>query len=113
MTTTYRGQADVARWCGGVTAAAISNWMRRHPDTVPVPDAVIVNEGGAQPVRGWLPERRLEWEAFNAVRSAGSAAGSASTAARRNRKAAEKIYQDARAGLIDPATAIELLHELI
>lgn len=70
MTTTeYRGQADVGRWCG-VQPAAVSHWMRRFastatdPEGYPEPDVVVLNEGSDFVIRGWLPERRAEWEKF-------------------------------------------------
>lgn len=112
MTTTYRGQADVARWCG-VSRAAVSNWLKRHPDKAPAPDVEIVNEDSNFVTRGWLPERRPEWEAFNAARNARPEVTAAGAATRRSRKAAERIYQGVQDGTIDPAAAIELLHELI
>ena len=111
MTTIYRGSTDVMLWCGGVTRPAISNWIKRHPDEVPEPDAEIVNEGIASVTRGWLPERRPEWVAFADARKATERASTGS--ARRNRRAAEVIYADMQAGTIDPATAAKLLHELI
>ena len=112
MTTEYRSQGDVARWCG-VTGAAVSNWMRRHPGTAPAPDVIIVNEGSKDVVRGWLPERRAEWEAFAADRNARPEANAAGITTRKNRTAAAMIYADMQAGTIDPATAARLLHELI
>ena len=112
MTTEYRSQGDVARWCG-VTPAAVSNWLKRHPDTAPAPDVEIVNEDGTGVSRGWLAERRPEWEAFSAARHANPDSISAGAATRRNRRAAEVIYRDMQSGKIDPATAAELLHELI
>ena len=112
MTAIYRGSSDVMLWCGGVTRPAIFNWIVRHPGEVPEPDAEIVNEGITSVTRGWLPERRPEWEAFAAARKANPGSLSAGSA-RRNRKAAEMIYADMQAGTIDPATAARLLHELI
>jgi hypothetical protein len=110
---TYRGQTDVMNWCGGVNRAAISNWFSRHPDTVPQPDVIIVNEKTNQVTRGWLPERRAEWEKFAADRKSADRSAGASAAARRARSTAALIRKDAEAGRIDPLVAISLLSELI
>lgn len=115
MTTVYHGQADVARWCGTASASVVSNWIRRHPDTAPEPDVIIRNDSlrGA-PTRGWLPERRAEWEAFAAARKHALPPGSAAAVrARKKRKAAGMIYADMQAGTIDATTAARLLHDLI
>jgi hypothetical protein len=112
MTTEYRGQTDVMRWCGGVTRNAILNWFTRHPDEVPQPDVIILNEGTDQVTRGWLPERRREWEKFAAARrSEPGEAGRA--AARRARTTAALIEQGVAAGAINPAEGVKLLAALI
>lgn len=108
MIPEYRGASDVARWCG-VTRAAVGNWMARHDDW-PQPDVVVASEGTEQVVRGWLPERRAEWEAWAAKRAADHSRGAAT---RRTRRTAEMIYQGVQEGRIDPAEAVKLLHELI
>jgi hypothetical protein len=99
------------RWCGGVTRNALLNWFARYPDEVPQPDVIIVSEDTDQVTRGWLPERREEWEKFAAARKAG-AAGRAS-ATRQARRTAELITQCVDAGTIDPREAVRLLRELI
>lgn len=111
MTTEYRGQSDVGRWCG-VGRAAVSNWISRFPDDIPQPDVIIVNEGARDPIRGWLAERQQEWLDFaDARRAEPTEAGRA--AARRARKTAALIGEGVREGRIDPAEAVKLLAELI
>jgi hypothetical protein len=56
------GPVTIAKWLG-VTRAAVSNWLVRHSDTVPVPDVVITSELNEQ--WGWKPERRAEWEQWH------------------------------------------------
>ena len=112
MTTTYRSQTDVARWCG-VQPPAVSNWIRRFPGKTPAPDVVIATDGSSSAVRGWLPERRREWEAFAARLNAPPGRAAAGAATRRARRAAEMIAQGAEDGTIDPAEAVRLLRELI
>jgi hypothetical protein len=59
----YVGQSVIASWLG-VTGAAVSNWIRaRYPDSVPVPDVVVVAASGDE-VLGWKPGRREEWETW-------------------------------------------------
>lgn len=111
MTTEYRGQSDVGRWCG-VGRAAVSNWITRFPDQVPQPDAVILNKGAKDPIRGWLPERQAEWLDFaDARRAEPTEAGRAT--AKRARATALLIEQGVTAGTIDPAEGVKLLTELI
>lgn len=114
MTTRYHGQTDVARWCGGISPSVISNWISRYPELVPAPDAETTNEDSSTLIRGWLAERRPEWEAFAAARKRVLPRGPAAAArVRKNRTAAAMVYQDMQDGKIDPATAAKLLHELI
>ena len=112
MTAEYRGQADVVKWVGAHSPSVVSNWIKRMPDEIPQPDAIIVNEGGAQPTRGWLPERKPEWIEFAAKRNT-AVAESKSANARRTRATAALIEQGVKAGTIDPAEAVKLLAELI
>lgn len=111
MTTEYRGQADVARWCG-VGRAAVGNWMARHPSTHPQPDVIIRNEGTSSVTRGWLPERRAEWEAFAAARSS-EPRSAKRQAASRARRTADMIVTDMQAGVITAEEAAKLLATLI
>lgn len=113
----YRGQSDVMLWCG-VTRPAVSNWISRHPDTVPQPDVIIVSEDSSRVIRGWLPERREEWEKFAAARKADRAAITASAAtrsaaSRRAQNTAALIRESVAAGRIEAAEAVALLAELI
>ena len=107
----YRGQSDVRLWCGSfiTTGAAVSNWIRRHPDLVPEPDVLIVNEGSDTVLRGWAPGRRAEWEAF-AIRQK---KGPRPETATRARRTADQIVRQMETGNIDPAVAAGLLRELI
>lgn len=52
------GVGTVAGWLG-LTPAALAKAMQRHP-AYPEPDATIGD------VKGWLPGRRPEWEAWQA-----------------------------------------------
>lgn len=112
MTETYRGQADVARWCG-VSTSAISNWMRRHEGLYPEPDIEVVNvESGADDgtvIRGWKPERRPEWEKY----AQENKRGRNTVAKRRAVKTAERIREMVEAGSIEPAEAVKLLVSLV
>jgi hypothetical protein len=110
----YRGLSDVMRWCGVSSRPVISNWIARHPDTVPQPDVIIVSEDTSQVTRGWLPERRAEWEKFAADRKQADRFGSvASASMRRAQSTAALIEEGVTAGRIDPQEAIRLLSELI
>lgn len=53
------GISEVAGWLG-VSRAAITNYIVRHD--APVPDVVILTP--EVEFKGWLPERRAEWQAF-------------------------------------------------
>ena len=70
MTSTTRqplrcaGLADVAVWLS-MTPAALAKAMERHPGW-PTPDAEIEQARSSRPYRGWLPDRRSEWEAWKA-----------------------------------------------
>jgi hypothetical protein len=105
-----QGASDVARWCQ-VTRAAVSNWATRHPDDIPEPDAIIVNEGStAAPVRGWKLDRKDEWMAFAATRLVSPGAAAVLSARRRT---ADLIRRQASTGQIPESVAIELLASLI
>lgn len=64
------GSKTVAEWCG-VTPPAVSNWIVRHWQEIPKPDAVIVTEQGER--YGWVKAREHEWRAF-AEKHAGQSA---------------------------------------
>ena len=112
MTTEYRGQADVGRCCA-VRSAAGSNWMPRlastatDPEGYPEPDVAVLNEGSDFVIRGWLPERRPEWERFAEKRLK---TGPKYSPARRT---AALIYQDMQDGKISAEEAARLMRELI
>lgn len=123
MTTVYRGAADVARWCG-VSRSAVSNWLRRFPDGIPQPDVIITTEvtnRGARSktdddgIKGWLPERREEWETFAAKlrKNPARTANWKAAATRRSRSAAEQVIRGMETGEISPDAAARLLRELI
>lgn len=61
MTLHTVGQATIAEWCS-VTTAAVAMWIIRYNDW-PEPDVEVTNRDG-KVIRGWLPERRAEWEAY-------------------------------------------------
>lgn len=110
MTAEYRSQGDVARWCG-VKRAAVSNWMSRWPDDTPEPDVIIRSENSGTVTRGWLPERRQEWEKFAAERFHGPHIASGASA--RVQSTAALIEEGVQTGRIDPQEAVKLLRELI
>lgn len=82
MTMHTVGQTEVAQWCH-VRPQTVAMWIIRdeHHD-YPEPDADIRN--GAGIVRGWLPGRRAEWEAYAAKQAAKP--GALLVAQRRDRK---------------------------
>ena len=57
----------VATWLG-VTKAAVSNWLARWPEEVPVPAVVIAYPSGNEEW-GWTAGQRAEWEAFRDARA--------------------------------------------
>lgn len=60
------GQSIIATWYG-VSGPAVSNWITRHRDTIPVPYVVVAGADGGE-VLGWLPEQRAEWDEWNRKR---------------------------------------------
>lgn len=58
------GIAGVADWLS-MTPAALAKAMDRNPDW-PGEDVTIDQKRDGHPYRGWLPERRAEWEAWKA-----------------------------------------------
>jgi hypothetical protein len=67
MTTHMVGQVQIALWCG-VAQPTIAMWIKRYND-YPKPD-VIVDTGINHTVRGWLPARQQDWEAYARIRAA-------------------------------------------
>ena len=59
------GIAGVAVWLA-MTPVALAKAMERNPGW-PEPDAEIEQARSNHPYRGWLPERRPEWEAWKAA----------------------------------------------
>lgn len=59
------GIAGVAAWLS-MTPAALAKAMDRNPGW-PAEDATIEQQRGSHPYRGWLPDRRPEWEAWKAA----------------------------------------------
>lgn len=108
MTEVYRGQADVALWTG-VTGPAVSNWMRRWPHEVPVPDVEIRNENSKDVLRGWALDRKDEWMKFAAARLVTPRGPGTST----RRRTAELIASQVETGEITEHTAIKLLTSLL
>ena len=62
--TLYFGVACVAGWLG-VKSSTVSQWLLRYGDT-PAPDAELLPGRNGIPDRGWLLNRRPEWEAWRA-----------------------------------------------
>lgn len=71
--THYVGVAGVAGWLG-VEPVTVTKWLTRYDDT-PEPDAYIPPGRNGTPDRGWLPERRSDWEAWQRSRPGQGAPG--------------------------------------
>ena len=69
----YVGVAGVAGWLG-VEPVTVTKWLTRYGDT-PEPDAYIPPGRNGTPDRGWLPERRSDWEAWQQSRPGQGAPG--------------------------------------
>jgi hypothetical protein len=67
------GIAGVAAWLS-MSPVTLAKAMERYPNW-PVPDVEITPGRGGHPERGWLDERRPEWEAWVAARPGRGAGG--------------------------------------